>query len=770
MDAATDLSVFVRHPAEGVSAMDLVVEGVYCGACIVTIEKGLRKQAGVRGARVNLASKRVSVEWSDGDLAPNLIIEKLDSLGYPAYPFTAATVDSIEAAEEKRLLRCLGVAAFGAMNVMLLSVALWAGASNEANASATRDLFHWFSALVAIPTVAYAGQPFFDSALRAVRLRAVNMDVPITIGVLLSLLMSVVQTLQHAEETYFESGVMLLMFLLAGRVLDQQMRRRTRDVAINLAAIKADKALKLMPNDEAIETPILAIFPGDLVLARAGDRIAVDGVVEDGRSEVDQSLVTGETAPVAVKPGTIVYAGTLNISGALRVRVAKASEGTLLDEVNELLVKAIEQRSTYVQLADRAARLYAPVVHCTAILTFLTWVILGLAWQHALVIAITVLIITCPCALGLAVPAVQVVAASAMFRRSIILNSGDALERLADIDTVVFDKTGTLTLPQPKLVNGDEIDAADLALAGALALASKHPLAKAVAEAAGVKSPLAAQEFPGQGVEAVVDGKTLRLGSAEFCGAQAEAAALAVRWPDASLIAFSGPQRKLAFVVRQALRGDAAATVERLMQAGYAVEVLSGDHFAAVAEVARALKIGEFRAKMKPADKIDRLKALRDAGKRVLMVGDGLNDAPALAAANVSMSPITAAHLTQAQADAMFMSEHLAPVADALALARRAKELMLQNLWLSVIYNAIAVPVAILGFASPLIAAAAMSGSSVIVTLNAMRARSAPGVTRLAKSNLRSVGLPADEAHDGGQQAAAPNRRQIVAELDGANR
>ncbi|HYA72881.1 MAG TPA: heavy metal translocating P-type ATPase [Roseiarcus sp.] len=724
MAETQDLSVFVRHPAEGVSAMDLVVEGVHCGACISTIEKGLSREAGVRGARVNLASKRVTVEWDDGAMEPAAILDRLSGLGYPAYPFTSATADSLEAVEEKRLLRCLGVAAFGAMNVMLISVALWSGAA-DAVGWATRDFFHWLSALVVLPAVAYAGRPFFDSAMRALRQASFNMDVPITLGVMLALLLSVVQTLQHARETYFDSAVMLLLFLLAGRYLDQRMRRKTRDVATNLAAIKAEKAIKLFDGGEARETPIEAVKPGDLVLVRAGERVAVDGVVEDGRSEVDQSLVTGETAAVAVAPGAMVYAGTLNMSGALRVRVSNAATGTLLDEVNALLEKAIEQRSSYVRLADRAARLYAPVVHLTALATFLGWIAAGLSWQPALVIAITVLIITCPCALGLAVPAVQVVAASAMFRRGVMLNAGDALERFADVDAIVFDKTGTLTLPQPSLANLADIAPEDLALAGSLALASKHPLAKAVAVAAGATNPLAAHEFPGQGVTVFHSGKRLKLGSAAYCKAEAEAGQVAARWPDASLIAFRGPERAVVFAIRQAPRPDAREVVAGLAREGYQIEILSGDRPEAVEEVARELAIPHFSAGIKPADKIARLKALRAEGRRVLMVGDGLNDAPALASANVSISPISAAHLTQAQADAVFLGDRLAPVADALHLARKAKSLMVENLWLSAIYNFIAVPIAILGLATPLVAALAMSGSSILVTLNALRARSA---------------------------------------------
>jgi len=753
---AQDLSHFVRRPADGVAAMDLVVDGVYCGACIATIEKGLRRQAGVRGARVNLASRRVTVEWNEGALDPPVILERLEALGYPAYPFAAETVDSVEIQAEKRLLRCLGVAAFGAMNVMLLSISLWAGADKD---SASRDLFHWLSALVALPTAAYAGQPFFESAARALRARSVNMDVPITLGVVLALGMSMLQTLAHERVAYFDSALMLLMFLLAGRYLDQRMRRRTRDFAINLSAIRADRAVKLFDGGEAREMPIAAIRPGDLVLARAGERIAVDGAVEDGRSEIDQSLVTGETAPVEVSPGAPVYAGTVNLTGALRVRVRSAASGTFLEEVNGLLAQALEQRSSYVRLADRAAQLYVPVVHAAALATFVGWLALGVGWQQALLIAITVLIITCPCALGLAVPAVQAVAAGALFRRGLILHSGEALERLAEVEAVVFDKTGTLTEPRPTLANAADIAPDDLRLAGALALASRHPLAKAIVEAAGAKEPIAAEEFPGEGVAAVWRGERLKLGSVAWCGAEAEAAPVAAAWPDASLIVLRMPERAAVFAVRQGLRSDARAVVAEIAKR-HEVEILSGDREPAVALVARELGVMRYEAGLKPADKIARLKALESAVRRPLMVGDGLNDAPALAAAHVSISPISAAHIAQAQADALFLGERLMPVADALRIAAKARRLMVENLWLSAVYNLIAVPLAVLGFVTPLVAALAMSGSSVLVTLNALRARDARiRMTNLAMRNARPPSPPVGEgvARSSTDEGSAPN-------------
>lgn len=703
--------------------MDLAVGGIKCAGCMAAIEKGLASEPGVVNARVNLASKRLTVEWMHGQSTPDRIVDRLDEIGFRAHPFSPRQLDSDEAREEKRLLRCLGVAAFGAMNIMLLSVSVWSGNFSDITAE-TRDFFHWISALIALPVAAYSGRPFFESALKALRLRSVNMDVPITLGIVLALGMSVVETLQHAEHAYFDSAVMLIFFLLIGRFLDQSVRRRTRDVASNLATLRADTATRIAADGSRVDVPVEAIDPGDVVLALPGQRIAVDGIVESGQSEIDQSLITGETRHVSVAKGHHVYAGTLNISGQLQIRVTKAESGTLLAEIERLLSSAIEGRAKYVRLADRAAQLYAPVVHATALVTFLGWLLAGLAWKPALLIAITVLIITCPCALALAIPAVQVVATQALFKRSVLLHAPDALERLADVDTVVFDKTGTLTVPDVRLANGDAIDSDLLLLAGKLAMASRHPLARAVAQAAGSPAGLVdVREEPGSGVEAVVDGERVRLGSMAFCDAVEAAQPVAKAYPDASLIAFRLGARVAVFAVEQVLRQDAVETIETLRKAGFAVEILSGDRLEAVQRTAETLGISTYRGGLKPAEKISRLQDLATKGHKVIMVGDGLNDAPSLAAAHVSLSPVTAVHLAQAAADGVFLGDYLKPVSDALRTARIARKVMGQNLWLAVIYNMIAVPLAIAGYVTPLIAALAMSGSSILVTLNALSAR-----------------------------------------------
>ena len=587
-----------------------------------------------------------------------------------------------------------------------------------------RDFFHWLSALIALPAAAYAGQPFFRSAFRALRTRNVNMDVPISIGVMLALALSVIETVNHAEHTYFDAAIMLLTFLLVGRYLDQSMRRRTRAVAGNLAALKAETATKFVGPDEISQVPIAAIHPGDVVLLRPGERCAVDGTVIEGRSEIDQSLITGETRHVAAERGTAVYAGSLNISGTLRVRVSAASEATLLAEITRLLDNALQARSRYVRLADRASRLYAPVVHATALLTVLGWVLMGASWHDAIVTGVAVLIITCPCALGLAIPTVQTVASGAMFRAGVLLNSGDSIERLAEVDHIIFDKTGTLTLPELEVVNAADIPEEALRLAGQLALSSHHPVAAAVARTANARSPLpGAVEEPGQGVRGYVGGRELKLGRPAFCGAEHLPSDNACLDPEASIVAFSMGETRYLLSVRQGLRPDAQAVISALLKRGIKVEILSGDREPAVRAAAHALGVSEWRAGVTPADKIARIEELKSGGLKVMMVGDGLNDAPSLAAAYVSMSPISAAHLSQATADLVFLGKPLAPVVAAIDFARKALHLMRQNLWLAVGYNLLAVPIAISGVVTPLIAAAAMSGSSLLVMLNALRAR-----------------------------------------------
>ncbi len=725
MALALDLSVFVQHRGDGTAHMELAIEGIVDAVSLRAIEGALGKLPGITRARVNFTDRRLVVEWTDHTFDPAKIVDDLGALGYRAHPLAVHSGEDVEAAQARWLLRCLAVAAFAAMNIMLLSIAVWAGNISDITPE-TRDFFHWLSALIVLPAAAFAGQPFFRSAIRAIRAGTLNMDVPISLGILLALSMSVVETAHHAEHAYFDSAIMLIVFLLGGRYLDQAMKRKTHAFAANLSALRASTALRIGSNGEMTAVPVAALVAGDLVLVGAGERIPVDGIVVSGCSEIDQSLVTGETAGCKASAGSEVYAGTLNFNGTLRIRARAGAGGSLIDEIERLMEAATTQRTRYVRLADRAARFYAPVVHATAILTAIGWLLAGASAHDAIVIAITVLIITCPCALALAVPAVQVVASGALFRSRVLLNAGDAIERIADIDTIVFDKTGTLTLPESQIDNTDEVEPQTVELAARLALSSHHPLARALATLAVDRTPVdECHETPGEGVRATIDGIEARLGSAGFCNLEGEADRHRDENPETSVIAFRHGATFALFGVRQRLRTDAKAVIAALQSRGLAILVLSGDRAPAVKACADALGLTGWRAQFKPADKVAFLAELKAQGHKILMVGDGMNDAPALASAYASLSPIMASGITQAAADALFLGDRLDPVTAAVDIARQAKSLMRQNLWFAVLYNSIAVPLAMSGLVTPLIAAAAMSGSSVIVTLNALRARRA---------------------------------------------
>ena len=715
MSETLDLSLYATPAGNGTSGMELAIDGIACGACIARVEGAVKQVPGVTEARLNFTNRRLHVAWADGAVKPAEILRALEASGYHGHPFMPLRAEQEEALEARRLMRCLAVAGFATMNIMLLSVSVWSGNVTDITPE-TRDFFHWASALIALPAAAFAGRPFFASAWRALRSRAVNMDVPISLGVILALAMSLVETANHAEHAYFDSALMLLFFLLVGRTLDHAMRRKTRAVAGNLAALKADTAHRFM-GEELVSVPVAVLKAGDRLLVKPGERVPADGTVLRGNSEIDESIVTGETARRRIGPGNTIYAGCTNYSGALTLQVTAAGGTSLIDEIEKLLDKAAGAKSRTMRLADRAARIYAPVVHLTAALTFIGWLVAGASIHDALITAIAVLIITCPCALALAIPAVQVVASGALFRSGVILNAGDAIERLAAIDTVVFDKTGTLTLPEPRVVNAPSLEPDLLQAAARLALSSRHPLAVALSREATTRTPFdGAVEHPGRGVCAIVDAVEMRLGSPEFCSV------VDMHKSTASVICFRYGNGSAVIEIAQRLRPDAVEVVRSLRERGLDLCILSGDRAGSVAPVAKALGIEGWQAGLKPADKIARIEEWKAHGCRVAMVGDGLNDAPSLAAAHVSLSPISAADLTQAHADAVFLGEQLKPVLDAITVASRARSLMTENLGLAMIYNAIAVPVAIAGAVTPLIAALAMSGSSLLVTLNALRA------------------------------------------------
>ena len=716
---ADDLSAFVERDRDGTASLNLLVNDVHCAHCIATIESAMRAEPGVVDARVNLTARRLRLAWRDGAADPGALVGRLDRLGYPAVPYSPAALSGAGRGHRAGLLRALAVAGFAAGNVMLLSVAVWAGAASGM-ADATRALMHWISALIALPAIAYAGLPFFRSAAGALAARRVNMDLPISVAVCVTAAISLAELVAERPDVYFDAALMLLFFLLVGRYLDLSTRGAMRSTAENLAALAAGPATVLRPDGVRELVPARAVRPGARVLVAAGERIPVDGDILSGRTVIDRSLLTGEATPEAAIPGDRVYAGTVNAGAPVTLSAAAAGDGTLLNEIVRLAEAAEQGRSAYVRLADRAARLYAPVVHGLALLAFAGWWGLGgLPARDALLIGVAVLIITCPCALGLAVPAVQVVACNRLLRNGVLVKAGDALERLAAVDTVLLDKTGTLTFGRPEIVGRELLREDDLAAAASLAGASRHPLCRSLLRAAGpVPVREDVREETGQGLAAGSGAEEVRLGNRAWCGVSASGG----DDPDGPELWLCRPGRKPAqFRFADRLRTDAGAFVSWLKRQGFGVELFSGDRVPAVRSVAERLGIDAWRAEARPADKLAQLEALKQAGHRVLMVGDGLNDAPSLAGADASISPAAGADLAQTAADIVFQGERLESVALAIRTARRARRLVFQNFALAAIYNVLAVPLAVAGHVTPLIAAAAMSASSIAVTLNALR-------------------------------------------------
>lgn len=746
-----ELRLASRPVGEGERAVELSVPDIHCGGCIRAIEKTLGDLPGITHVRVNLTARRVTVRWKGEGDGPPPFLASLEALGYPAH-LHQVSAESDKDPSLGPLIRALAVAGFGAGNIMFLSVAVWSGAEGT-----TRDIFHWISAVIALPVLIYSGRIFYVSAWRALRHGQPNMDVPITLGVLLAFGMSLYDTLQHAQHVYFDAATMLLFFLLVGRTLDHVMRARARSAVQGLARLAARGAQVEQTDGQLVYRAVEEIHPGDVLQIQAGQRIPLDGQVVTGSSDLDVSLVTGESAPCAVQPGAALQAGTLNLTGPLRVKVTAGADDSFLAKMVALMEAAEAGRSRYRRLADRASRLYAPVVHLAAALGFLGWMMAAGDLHQAVTIAVAVLIITCPCALGLAVPMVQVMAARRFFEQRVMMKDGAALERLAEIDRVVFDKTGTLTRGELELLEPDKLTPDNLDLAAAMGALSAHPCSQALAarvmpqDGSQRRSFDQVREIPGHGVEAVTGTDRFRLGRADWA-VEDGTDSMGGLDPDAKAGAVLSCNGRLleAFSFSDSLRPGARQAVEVLKRQGVAVEILSGDRPETASRIAAELGIEEWRSAAKPSAKVDRLTELARQGQRVLMVGDGLNDAPALATAEVSMAPGSAADVGRNAADLVFLGDSLLAVPAAIDLARRAQRLVRQNFALAIGYNALALPFAMLGYVTPLFAAVAMSSSSLLVVANALRL--GPADRRLDHATLEGAAL---RPHPAGQLEAA---------------
>ena len=724
-----DIVLASTPTSNGQLRLELSVPSIHCGGCIHKIETALSEMKDVASARVNLSTRRLTVCFWNKDKPP-AIGTTLSQLGFEAH--LSGSTEMKSDTPFRSLLKALAVAAFAAMNIMMLSVAVWAGADPQ-----TRQMFHLVSAIIAFPALIYSGRVFYLSAWQAIRHGRTNMDVPISVGLFITFAMSLYDTIIGGEHAYFDAATMLLFFLLIGRTLDHMMRERARSAVNGLQKLIPIGVNRLEEDGTTTYLPTDKIEPGMMIAVAAGNHVPVDGIIEKGCSDIDLSLVSGESDPVAVQKGNSLVSGALNLSGPLVLRASAPANGSYLADMIRLMERAEQSRSRFTRLADRVASLYAPFVHLTAIIAFAFWFVLNGDAHHALTIAVSVLIITCPCALALAVPMVQVTASRRLFDAGILIKDGSALERLNEVGSIIFDKTGTLTLKEPSLLNPGHIEHEAMQIAASLAILSSHPYARSInmywqkhfGEYLEVRN---VEEIAGFGIEGIINGHTYRLGRLDWAAKDVsrehmEQANGPVLTKDGLVV--------IEFKFKDELRPESQGVIRELLRYGIPLSILSGDTKEKVAQIASSLGLKHYHWAMVPDQKLNIVETASNNNEKPLMIGDGINDAPALAAAHVSIAPASATDVGRTAADIVLLRNNLDGILTLFGTAKMAKQLTTQNIIFAIVYNLIAIPFAFFGYITPLYAALAMSTSSIIVVVNALRLSKA-GFTKTDSRSL----------------------------------
>ncbi|MGE5026879.1 MAG: heavy metal translocating P-type ATPase [Betaproteobacteria bacterium] len=717
---------FVRQEGEHIKEASLILEGITCAACVWLNERHLKQLPGVLQVQVNYATHRARITWDDQAIQLSKILEEIQLLGYNAHPFNAERQENLRRQRRAKDLRRIAIAGLSAGQVMMLAVALYAGAAFGMEAG-TAALLRWFSLVLTLPVVFYAALPFYQSAWNALLGKRLNMDVPVSLAVAGAFVGSVWSTLQGQGVVYYDAITMFSLFLLSSRFLEHTAQEKSVEAAENLLKLAPAMAIRVIAGQHQ-PVPVLELNEGDTILAKPGESIAADAEVIEGESTVDEALLTGESRPVPKLAGAQVIAGSINLESPLLLRVTGVGENTVLAGIIRLLDRAVAEKPRLAQLADQVAG------HFTVGLLVLTAIVGAVWWwlepARTFEIVLAVLVVTCPCALSLAAPAAFAAAGSHLLRHGILLTRGHALETMAKVNHVVFDKTGTLTYGKPTLqhtiVLADIDEHRCLVLAASLEQASEHPLAQSFLSRIAQPELIAvqdAQNLPGKGVSGTINGVRYTLGSAALSGHAS--ATLPDGLPEgATLVWLCDERRPLAvFAISDGLRPQARELVGQLKAAGVRVTMLSGDATAAVSHVAAEAGIESWQAALKPEDKLAALREFQRRGDVVAMVGDGVNDAPVLAGADVSIAMGGGTQVARASSDIVLLTENLLDIRRALQTGHASIAVMRQNFAWAIVYNLLALPFAAFGMIPPWLASIGMSVSSLVVVLNAMRLR-----------------------------------------------
>lgn len=692
--------------------VSLLIEGIVCGSCIWLIENTLEKLFPKVSARVNLSTSRLKIIWQGKKSEVNKYIEAIKNIGFTPYPFDSKLQKSQTELQQKSLLKSIAIAGIASTNVMAFSLASWLGEFSDSIEFSTKSMFNIISMIIAVPLITIAGRHFFSSSIQALRKLKFNMDVPIAIAIILTLIISISNTLSGDLLTYYEAASMLTFILLIGRYIELKSRMyafgKIRDIAL-----KQPNSVKVIKNNKTLLIDVKNAKIGDIIIVNQGDKIALDGVIAKGNTQIDTSIITGESNYKDVEIGDNVHSGSVNMGMPIQVKVTASYKNSSLQQVINLVENTGKNQGKFQRISDVASKIYAPLVITFAVMNFVLWFFfIDASFNKALNNAIALLIITCPCALGISVPIAQIIANTTLLKQKIFIKSSEALEKITKINQVIFDKTGTLTKGKMKWLNADDFSKNEIKIIASMANFSSHPLCKAMVNAheGELISDIKVEEKLGQGLKAVYKNKTYKLGNACFCNASNSS-------NDEHTEVFFQNKR---LVFSDEIREESTEIIDILKNNGVAIALLSGDKKATVQKVANLLGIANYKYEQLPADKQNFINSTEEYS---LMVGDGVNDSPALKAAFVSVSLADCSDLAKNTADVILGDDNLKQLIYLTEVAKKSVKTMKQNIGFSLLYNTVTIPLAFCGFVHPAIAAIAMSSSSIIVILNSLRNR-----------------------------------------------